>query len=95
MEPGFPRQIHVETARKWMHEMGFQVLTWKKGTFVDAHKHADIAEYEFLRRLVALGFLNPDSAPTENAKNALRADLVCPPPEEDGCVFPQRVNSPD
>ena len=80
MEPGFPRQIHVETARKWMHEMGFQVLTWKKGTFVDAHKHADIAEYEFLRRLVALGFLmNPDSAPTENAKNVLPADLVCPP----------------
>ena len=25
LEPGFPRQVSVETAQKWMHEMGFQV----------------------------------------------------------------------
>ena len=26
-EPGFPRKIAVETARKWLHELGVEVLT--------------------------------------------------------------------
>ena len=34
LEPGFPRRIHRETARLWMHKMGFEVLSHKKGTFV-------------------------------------------------------------
>ena len=36
LEPGFPKKIAIETARKWMHEMGYEVLTSKKGAFVDA-----------------------------------------------------------
>jgi len=31
LEPGFPRKISVETARHWLHELGFEVLTVKKG----------------------------------------------------------------
>ena len=27
LEPGFPRKVGVDTARKWMHELGFQVMT--------------------------------------------------------------------
>ena len=83
LEPGFPRCIHLETARKWMHEMGFQVLTHKKGTFVDGHERADVVEYrkKFLRKLIGLGFLNSSNAPSEEAKNALPADLVCPSPD--------------
>ena len=38
LEPGFPQTIHMETARKWMYEMGFKVLSHKKGTFVDGHE---------------------------------------------------------
>ena len=34
LEPGFPRKIVMETARKLMHEMGFVVLTAKKGSYM-------------------------------------------------------------
>ena len=30
LEPGFPRKISVETARHWLHELGFEVLAAKK-----------------------------------------------------------------
>ncbi len=42
LEPGFPRSISVETARKWLHELGFEVLTAKKGVFVDGHERPDV-----------------------------------------------------
>ena len=38
LEPGFPRKIATETARRWMHELGFNVVCKKKGTFVDGHE---------------------------------------------------------
>ena len=81
LEPGFPRRIHRETACLWMHKMGFEVLSHKKGTFVDGHERQDVVEYrkKFLRRLVGLGFLNSENSPTEAAKEALPGDLVCPP----------------
>ena len=55
LEPGFPR---IETARHWLHELGFEVLTAKKGCFVDGHERADVVEYrqKFLQKMVALGF---------------------------------------
>ncbi len=43
--PGFPRKVAVETTRKWMHELGFEVVTKKKGTFVDGHEREDVVEY--------------------------------------------------
>ena len=48
-----------------MHELGFEVVSKKKGTFVDGHEREDVVEYriKFLRRMVCLGFLNPDNAP--------------------------------
>ena len=83
LEPGFPRRISMESGRKWMHELGFEVVSKKKGTFVDGHEREDIVEYriKFLRRMVCLGFLNPDNAPTEEAKIALPSDLHAPPTE--------------
>ncbi len=83
LEPGFPRKISVETARKWMHELGFEVVAKKKGTFVDGHERDDVVKYRktFLRKMVALGFLNAGNAPTEEAKAALPAKLHTPPPE--------------
>jgi len=52
----------------------------KKGTFVDGHERDDVVEYckTFLRRMVALGFLNRDNAPTDEARDALPADLEIP-----------------
>ena len=83
LEPGFPRKVAIETATKWIIELGFNVVRKKKGTFVDGHERDDVVDYRktFLRRMVSLGFLNESCAPTEEAKNALPADLHCPPPE--------------
>lgn len=72
LEPGFPRKLSLETARKWLHELGFSVVT---STFVDGHERENVVEYrtKFLRNL---GFLTED---TEEAKLALRnVGLVSP-----------------
>lgn len=83
LEPGFPRKISVETGRKWMHHMGFEVTAKKKGTYVDGHEREDVVQYRatFLRRMVALGFLSSSNAPTDEAKKALPLDLRAPAPE--------------
>ena len=67
LEPGFPRKVSVETARLWMHELGFEVLVAKKGTYVDGHEGDDVVEYrnKFLQRMIGLGFLNPSNAPIQ------------------------------
>ena len=43
-----------------------------KGTFVDGHERDNVVEYRktFLRRMLALGFLNESNAPTEEAKKS-------------------------
>ena len=83
LEPGFPRKVSVETSRKWMIELGFNVVRTKKGTHVDGHERDDVVEYRktFLRRMVSLGFLNESNVPTEEAKNALPSDIRAPLPE--------------
>ena len=42
LEPGFPRHISVETARKWLHELDFEVLSADKGMFFDGHEREDV-----------------------------------------------------
>ena len=66
LDPGFPRNVSCETARKWLHELGISVIDAKKGTYVDGHERADVVECraKFLRKMVALGFLNRENAPT-------------------------------
>ena len=80
LEPGFPRKVSCETARKWLHELGFSIIDAKKGTYVDGHERDDVVEYraQFLRRMVGLGFLNRENAPTPEAKLALPEDLETP-----------------
>lgn len=84
LDPGFPRKISCETARKWLHELGFSVIYAKIGTYVDGHEQSDVVEYraQFLKRMVALGFLNQENAPTPEAKLALSEDLDPPRPED-------------
>ena len=80
LDPGFPRKISCETARKWLHELGFSVIDVKKGTYVDGHERSDVVEYraQFLRKMIAMGFLNRENAPTPEAKLALPEDLDAP-----------------
>ena len=45
LEPGFPRKISLETARKWLHKLDFHVLDQKKGVYIDGHERDDVVEY--------------------------------------------------
>ena len=80
LEPGYPRQVSIETARKWLHHLGFSIICPKKGTYVDGHERDDVVQYrnQFLRKMVALGFLNKDNAPTQECVDSLPGDLNCP-----------------
>ena len=77
LEPGFPRHIEVETGRKSLHALGFEVLN-KKGVYIDSHEREDVVAHrkKFLRQLVAGGFLTKDGAPNDEAKNAFPNDRV-------------------
>ena len=77
LEPGHPRRVSVETARKWLHELGFDILQLSKGVFIDGHERSDVVEsrVKFLRTMTEYGFLRPDNAPTEEAAKALPADV--------------------
>ena len=80
LEPGFPRKICLETARKWLHQLCFEVLTTQKGIFIDGHEHSDVIESRklYLRKMAKLGFLHFTNAPTEDAPNSLPMDIDPP-----------------
>ena len=73
LEPGFPRKISLETARLWLHHLGFEILTVQKGIFIDGHERLDVigARKLFLRKMTKLGFLHITNASTEDAMKAL------------------------
>ena len=73
LDPGYPRRVSVETARKWLHELGFEILQRSKGVFIDGHERPDVVEsrVKFLTTMTECGFLRPDNAPTEEAAKTL------------------------
>jgi hypothetical protein len=77
LEPGYPRKISVSTACRWLHNLGFEVIRKKKGTYVDGHERNDVVEYrkKYLRKMCAIGFLNKSNAPTTEAAAYLPVDL--------------------
>ena len=83
LDPGYPRTVSVETARKWLHELGFEVLDKKKGIYIDGHEREDVVQHRqrFLRQLVAGGFLAAEFAPSLEAKSAFPTDIDQPSPE--------------
>ena len=80
LEPGYPRNISLETARRWLHQLGFQFITPRKGIFVDGHERDDVVEYRsiFLRRMCKIGFLHPSNAPTADSKSSISTDIEPP-----------------
>ena len=70
LEPGFPHKVGLETSRQWLHHLGFEVLTVRKGIFIDGQ---DVIEARklFLRKMTKIGFLHFTNAPTEDAMKAL------------------------
>ena len=45
LAPAFPRWVSVETARCWLHELGFSVERAQKGTSIDGHEQEDVVAY--------------------------------------------------
>ena len=82
LDPGYPRSVSIETARKRLHELAFEVLD-KRGVYIDDHKREDVVQHQqhFLQRLVAGGFLSAESAPTPEACSAFPNDIDPPSPE--------------
>ena len=80
LEPGYPRTVSVETARKWLHHLGFKVISAKKGIFYDGHEREDVIQSRklFLRKMAKIGFLHFTNAPTEGAQKALPEDIEPP-----------------
>ena len=60
LEPGFPCKIGLETACLWLHHLGFEVLTVRKGIFIDGHERPDVIDARklFLRKMTKIGFLH-------------------------------------
>ena len=58
LEPGYPRRVSVTTALRWLHNLGFQVIKKKKGTYVDGHEREDVIEYrqKFLKKWLLMAF---------------------------------------
>ena len=83
LKPGYPRNVSIETGRRWLHHLGFSVVDAKKGTYVDGHEREDVVLYRqrFLRKMVCLGFLTRENAPTEEAVSSLPDDLESPSPD--------------
>ena len=65
LEPGYPWKVSVETARRWLHQLGIKIITPRKGIFIGGHKCEDVVEYRktFLCRMVKIGFLHFTNAP--------------------------------
>ena len=87
LEPGAPRKISVEVARRWLLSMGFKVSRITKGIYVDGHERADVIEArgEFLKTMTTLGFLNENNAPNEEVGQLLPKVTI--PPDEKETIF--------
>ena len=40
-----PSKITARTARRWLHKLGFEKVSSKKGIYIDGHERADVVEY--------------------------------------------------
>ena len=78
LEPGFPRKTSIDTACKWMHQLGFETLSSSKGRYFDGYEREDvvIARKEFVRTMCKIGFLYPEDAPTPSAQSAYPSDIA-------------------
>ena len=82
LEPGYPRKASIETARKWLHHLRFEVLSAKKGIFI-GHERDDEVVYrkEFIRKIM-IGFLHFTNAPSDESATKTTPDDIDRPTEE-------------
>ena len=67
--------------RKWLHELGFEVLSADKGMFFDSHEREDVVKERkvFLDMMVETGFMHPTEALTPRVASAFPSTLPLPP----------------
>ena len=53
LPPGYPQQISLATAKRWLHSLGFHPTPDRKGLYIDGHERPDVVEYRriFLKKL--------------------------------------------
>ena len=51
--PSVRQEISAVTATRWLHKLGFNPISTKKGVYIDGHERHDVVEYRklFLRKL--------------------------------------------
>ncbi len=54
--PQVPSSISDRTAIRWLHQLGFEPTSTKKGVYIDGHERSDVVEYRklYLRKLEIL-----------------------------------------
>ena len=68
LEPGYPRNISLETARRWLHQLGFEFITPWQGIFVDEMVWLSINK-QFYAECIKLVFFTTQMHPQMNKKN--------------------------
>ena len=46
--PNIPDSVSVRTAWHWLHKLGFDPCSTKKGVYIDGHERSDVVEYRKL-----------------------------------------------
>ena len=56
MNESYEVEVSVNTARRWLHHLGFHQCDYQKGVYFDGHERDDVVTYrqEFLDRLASL-----------------------------------------
>lgn len=56
LPPGFPCSISPCTACKWLHDLGLNPTTYRKGVYVDGHEREDVIQCRkvYLRKMEIL-----------------------------------------
>ena len=84
LKRGYSRSVSLSTLLRWLYQLGFEVLTPKKGVSIDGHERPDVVAHrkKFLRKLVKNWFFYTfTDAPTPDAAKALPSDIEPPTAE--------------
>ena len=54
--PEAPAKVSIPTATRWLHKLGFNPSSTKKGLYIDGHERKDVVDYRklYLRKLEVL-----------------------------------------
>ena len=82
--PNIPGSISVRMAQRWLHKLGFDPCSTRKGVYIDGHERSDVVEYRklYLKRLeiISLTHASPpfcqDEQPVEHFIGPQRKSVV-------------------